>query len=136
MGRIARLLLVASTSGALAACAGLDGSVLGRAAVNLASYPGAEQQIRDYYERHGQEGDGACGQVELQTITRAARLSDTPDELKLAFHYEFSSVLQSGGDTGMPDYCHDGFNTRIATFKKSPTGGLTLEKLSGELGGF
>jgi hypothetical protein len=101
----------------------------GRTVVRLAQYPGAEQQIRDYYESHGQEGDFSCGPVEMGAITRAAELANTPDQLKLAVHYEFASEDESGRSA----YCRMGFNTRVVTFSKS-AGGLTLEKISGELG--
>jgi hypothetical protein len=97
--------------------------------VRLAQYPGAEQQIRDYYESYGQEGDFSCGPVEMGAITRAAELANTPDQLKLAVHYEFSP----GDESGRSAYCRMGFNTRIVTFSNS-AGGLTLEKMTGELG--
>ena len=97
--------------------------------MRLAQDPGAEQQIRDYYESHGQEGNSSCGPVEMGAVTRAAELANTPDQLKLAVHYEFASEDESGRSA----YCRMGFNTRVVTFSKS-AGGLTLEKMSGELG--
>jgi hypothetical protein len=130
-----RLLVLATLSVAAAGCAQTgaaersDDPTFGRTAVSLSQYPGAERQIRDYYESHGQEGDFSCGPVDMGTITRAAELANTPDQLKLAVHYEFSPEDESGRSA----YCRMGFNTRIVTFSKS-AGGLTLEKMSGELG--
>jgi hypothetical protein len=129
-----RLLVVAGVGLVAVACArmeaeerAMDPSLQG-VKVRLASFPGAEQQIREYYEAHGQEGDYSCGPVDMGAITRVAEVANTATEIKLAFHYEFTSE-----DGGRSEYCHLGFNTRIATFSKAG-GGLTLERMSGELG--
>jgi hypothetical protein len=134
--RMSRCLLVlAALSVSAAGCAQMEAQekaadpTYGQTAVKLAQFPGSEQQIRDYYESHGQEGDFSCGPVDIGTITRAAELANTPDQLKLAVHYEFSSEDESGRSA----YCRMGFNSRIVTFSKS-AGGLTLEKMTGELG--
>ena len=130
-----RLLVLATLSVAAAGCAQTgaeersDDPTFGRTAVSLSRYPGAERQIRDYYESHGQEGDFSCGPVDMGAITRAAELADTTDQLKLGIHYEFASEDEGGRS----EYCRMGFSTRIVTFSKS-AGGLTLEKMTGELG--
>lgn len=95
---------------------------------SLAQFPGAEQQIRNYYEAHAQEGNDTCGDVDMGPILRTSELANTADQLKLAVHYEFSS--EDGG--GRSQYCKGGFNTRIVTLKKSG-GVLSLESMSGEL---
>lgn len=97
--------------------------------VSLARFPGAEEQIRSYYEDHGQEGDYSCGPVDMGPILRVSKLSDTPTELRLAVHYAFSSE----DDGGRSEYCRDGFNTRIVTFRKEG-GALVFESMTGELG--
>ena len=97
--------------------------------VSLAQYPGAESQIRDYYESHAQEGDDNCGAVNMGAITRVSEIINTASQLELAVHYEFSSE----DSMGRPEYCKMGFNTRIVTFSKT-TSGLVFQKMSGELG--
>ena len=130
-----RLLVLATLSVAAAGCAQTGAEeraadpTSGRTAVSLSQYPGAERQIRDYYGSHGQEGDFSCGPVNMGAITRAAELAGTPDQLRLGIHYEFSSEDEGGRS----EYCRNGFGTRIVTFSKS-AGGLTLEKMTGELG--
>jgi hypothetical protein len=120
---------------AVAGCAQLEAEQRARdpslqgTAVSLASFPGAEQQIRAYYEQHGQEGDFSCGPVDMGPITRVAELHDTGTELKIAIHYEFTDFDESRRS----EYCHMGFNTRLVTFRKEG-GGLVLDKMSGELG--
>jgi hypothetical protein len=129
-----RLLAMACVALPAAACSTLvadekaDDPSLQGVRIKLAGYPGAESQIRSYYDQHGQEGDDTCGLVQMGRILRVSELSSTQGELKFAFHYTFTSLDQRGRS----DYCNDGFNTRIAVFKKSP-GGLELVRMTGEL---
>lgn len=129
IGGLAALAIAVSGCAQMEADARAEDPSLQGQQVSLASFPGAEQQIRDYYENHGQEGDYSCGPVDMGPILRVSELSNTPTELRLAVHYAFSSEDQGGRSI----YCRDGFNTRIVTFRKEG-GALVFESMTGELG--
>jgi hypothetical protein len=95
---------------------------------SLAAYPGARQEFLDYYEDHGAEGDFSCGVVDVGNILRVSKLSETPTQVRLAIHYEFTSEDMGAGQS---EYCHAGFSTRIVTYDKVG-GGYELASMTGE----
>jgi hypothetical protein len=102
----------------------LSGCGVGQETGALAPYPGIEHQITSYYDANASEHEESCQGVEMQNITRATILSDTPQALVVRVEYWFDTpgqgAVQSGG-------C-EGFAARLFTFTKAG-GGLSLESM-------
>lgn len=93
----------------------------------LAQYPGVQQQIKNLYDNNATEDDWTCDMVQMNSITRARTVSETPSTLKVAVTYEFQESDAGGRRSGLQ--CQ-GFNTRFFTFSRAG-GGLSLESMSG-----
>lgn len=124
---VAALLAVAACAKMEAEEKMMDPSLQG-VETKLAAYPGTKQEFLDYYEDHAAEGDYSCGVVDIGDILRVSKLSETPTQLRLAIHYEFTSEDMSAGQS---EYCHMGFNTRIVTYNKVGAG-YELASMTGE----
>jgi hypothetical protein len=94
----------------------------------LEEFAGIQPQIKSYYDDNATEEDWTCNEVQLDTIDESRIVSQTPDQVKLAVQYYFSSFDESPAEGG--NQCQ-GFNTRFFTFDRGADGSLTLASMSG-----
>jgi hypothetical protein len=112
----------------LAGCASVEEKLQPQAAA-LDKYPGLEQKVVEYYDNSNTvEKDYDCTNPNMTAVTRAKVLSETPTQVKMAIGYDFDSGSMSSKQGG--NLCQ-GFDSRVFTFNKTSTGGLTVDSMSG-----
>lgn len=119
------LLAMAFAVAALGACTGGpadDGA--------LAAYPGAEEQIRDFYDANAIEGDGRCQEVVLASILGAEVVNQDAARISFRVNYRF---LPSAEINAVTQECN-GFAERRFMFDKDGET-LVLTGMSGDQGG-
>ncbi len=122
MARATRLLFV--VAGGLAA-AGLVAGQANADASALEKYPGAKEQIMEYYRANAREGGGNCGAGNMNDIGEARVVSEDASSLVVNVHYMYSASTLTGGSG-----C-SGMGERDFTFTKSASG-LTINDMSGQ----
>ena len=94
----------------------------------LAPFPGAEAQIRSYYERYAWEMNAYCTLPRINTITASRVVEDTPQRLVLDIRYRYEPFNQTI-DFGI--LACKNWASRTFTFDRVD-GGLQLVGMSGE----
>ena len=123
--RLRRGLAAALGLSALAACTGgpADSGALD-------AYPGAAEQIRDFYDANAIEGDGRCQEVVLDSILGASVVAEDPARITFQLNYHF---LPAASVNAVTQEC-SGFAERRFMFDKAGDT-LALTGMSGDQDG-
>lgn len=109
----------------LATLAGAAIALPALAAVSLDQYPGTEEQIRNHFRDHFGQASANCGRGQINDISDATIVNDTPQQVTMQVSYSFSASSLQNTNT-----C-SGSRDATVTFDKQADGNLTLDRMSG-----
>jgi len=107
----------------LAACASPDAPVAG--------FGGVRSQVADFYQGRAMEANANCPNPQIDTITDANVVDQTPTQVKMNIRYHWTDEGRSSnlGNGGSTNNC-DSFATRTFSFTRSGDV-LTVTDMSG-----
>jgi hypothetical protein len=109
---------------AIALVAGLAVTEALAASTTLSQYPDAEEQIKSYFRQNFGTESANCGPGQINDISDAEIVTDTPQQLTVNIDYTFSAKSLQNTNT-----C-SGTQSSMVTFDKAD-GKLVINKMSG-----
>ena len=98
----------------------------------LAGYPGLQWQVISYYGGRATEANAMCPNPEIQAVTRAEVIEQTPERVVMDLHYHWVDDGQTvdTGEGGSRIVCAD-WGRRRFTFARNSAGGLEVVGMTG-----
>lgn len=119
--------MTARILGLVAAVVALAITACTTATDDLSGFPGAEPQIRAFYEARARENNATCPQPFIRAITRSEEVSDHGQRVVLRIDYSWDIRLRS---SRFGNNCQ-GFGSRLFTLERTDQG-LRVVEMSGE----
>lgn len=99
----------------------------------LAGEPGLQFQVTSYYRDHALQGQASCPNPEMQSVTRATVVEDTPERLVLDVRYYWVDWSQAVDIRGGSITTCRGRDERRFTFARATDGSLQPVAMTGPL---